>query len=57
MHIWTAQDYPEVPRLTEQQREAIKMVDDIANERQISFGMMFEPGDVGEQSLVLFDNC
>lgn len=46
MHIHTAQDYPDVPRMTDAQREALKMVDDIANEKEIHFGMMFEPGDV-----------
>ena len=46
MHIHTAQEYPDVPKLTEAQKEAIKMVDEIANEPEIHFGMMFEPGDI-----------
>ena len=46
MHIHTAQDYPDVPRLTKSQEEALKMVDDIANEKEIHFAMMFETGDI-----------
>jgi hypothetical protein len=45
-HIMTAQDYPEVPRLTEQQKEAIKLVGEVANEEKFHFAMMFEPGDI-----------
>jgi hypothetical protein len=45
-HIWSAQDWPEVPRLTDQQREAILLVDQVANEERMHFGMMFEPGDI-----------
>ena len=46
MHIYSAQDWLEVPRLTEQRKEALKVVDDIANEEHMHFGMMFEPGDI-----------
>lgn len=46
MHIYSAQDFPDVPRLTEEQKEALKLIDDIANEQEIHFGMMFEPGDI-----------
>lgn len=45
-HIESAQDFPEVPRLTEKQREAYTLVDSVANEEQMHFGMMFEPGDI-----------
>lgn len=45
-HIFTAQEYPEVPRLTEAQKEAIKLVDSVANEQAYHLGMMFEPGDI-----------
>ncbi|OAL29917.1 hypothetical protein AYO22_01823 [Fonsecaea multimorphosa] len=46
-HIFTAQEeYPELPRLTEQQKEAIMLIQQIANEEKFHFGMMFEPGDI-----------
>ncbi|KAK4501513.1 hypothetical protein PRZ48_007322 [Zasmidium cellare] len=45
-HIESAQDFPEVPRLTEKQREAFNFVDKVANEEHMHFGMMFEPGDI-----------
>jgi hypothetical protein len=45
-HIFTAQDFPELPRLTEQQKEAIKLVGEVANDERFHFAMMFEPGDI-----------
>jgi hypothetical protein len=45
-HIFSAEDYEDVPRLTDQQREAIMFIDSVAREEQMHFGMMFEPGDI-----------
>lgn len=46
-HIWTADtDFPDLPRLTAQQREAIDLVGQVANEEKFHFAMMFEPGDI-----------
>ena len=46
MHIHSAQEFSEVPRLTDKQKEALELVDDIANEKEMHFEMMFEPGDI-----------
>lgn len=45
-HITTAQEFPEIPRLTEQQKEAIALVGKVANDPKFHFAMMFEPGDI-----------
>lgn len=44
-HIISAQRYPDVPRLTDIQMEAIDTIDRLANDERFSLGMMFEPGD------------
>ncbi len=44
-HITAAQEFPEVPRLTEKQKEAIEMLVTLANEDRFHYAMMFEPGD------------
>jgi TfdA family taurine catabolism dioxygenase TauD len=45
--VFTAQDsYPEVPRLTTQQREALELVDAIAAEPGVALAIDFEPGDI-----------
>jgi hypothetical protein len=45
-HITSAQRYPEVPRLTPQQLEAMDLVDALANSEEFHFATMFQPGDV-----------
>jgi len=46
-HIYTAaQELPELPSVTEQQTEAIHLIQSIANDEKFHFGMMFEPGDI-----------
>ncbi len=45
-HIRSAQRYPEVPRLTEAQTEAIALLDSIVADESMHFSMMFEPGDI-----------
>jgi hypothetical protein len=45
-HIAAAQDFPEVPRLTDAQREALSLIDTLANDPRFHFAMMFEPGDM-----------
>lgn len=44
-HIRSAQRYPEVPRLTAAQTEAMDLIDRLANDERFCFGMMFEAGD------------
>jgi hypothetical protein len=44
--VFTAQDYPEVPRLTEQQKELLALVDQIAAEPGIGLEMDFRAGDI-----------
>ncbi|MEO5724377.1 MAG: TauD/TfdA family dioxygenase [Ilumatobacteraceae bacterium] len=44
--VFTAQNYPDVPRLTEQQREVLELVDEIASEPGIAQQMDFQPGDI-----------
>lgn len=43
-YIWFAQDFPEVPRHTPQQIEALKLFDQLADE--LALNMHFEPGDI-----------
>lgn len=44
-HILSAQEFPEVPRLTPLQLEAMQLVNALANETRFHTEMMFEPGD------------
>ncbi|WP_431907779.1 TauD/TfdA family dioxygenase [Micromonospora carbonacea] len=44
--IFSAQDYPEVPRLTEEQVELLHLLDDIAREPGVALDMDFQPGDI-----------
>ncbi|WP_181780815.1 TauD/TfdA family dioxygenase [Pseudonocardia pini] len=44
--IFSAQDYPEVPRLTEAQVELLHLLDTIAREPGVALDMDFRPGDV-----------
>jgi hypothetical protein len=43
-YIWFAQEFPEVPRHTPQQIEALKLFDVLADE--LALDMHFEPGDI-----------
>lgn len=45
-HIRSAQRFPEVPRLTAMQEEALDLVDSLAASPEFSFSMMFQPGDI-----------
>lgn len=46
-HIFAAhENFPELGPLPEEQREAILLVNKLANEERFHFGMMFEPGDI-----------
>ncbi len=45
-HIRSAQRFPEVPRLTPEQLQAMDLVDRLAASPGFHFSMMFEPGDV-----------
>jgi hypothetical protein len=45
-HILSAQRYPEVPRLTPRQLEAMTLVDTLAADPAFHFSMLFDPGDV-----------
>ena len=45
-HIKSAQRYPDVPRLTEAQIEALDLLDQLANDPAFHFSMMFEAGDL-----------
>lgn len=44
-HIISAQDFPEVPRLTAEQLEAMKLVNALASDPRFHTSMMFEAGD------------
>lgn len=44
-HILAAQEFPDVPRLTPQQLEAMTLVNALANDPRFHSSMMFEPGD------------
>ena len=44
-HIISAQDWPEVPRLTPAQIEAMELINTLANDPRFHYAMMFEPGD------------
>ena len=45
-HINSAQRYDEVPRLSEQQLDALELFDTLSQSPQFSYSMMFEPGDL-----------
>jgi hypothetical protein len=50
-HIWThvtaaQENWPELPRLTDRQIEAVTLVNQLANDERFHIGMMFEPGDI-----------
>ena len=45
-HIISSQDFNDVPRLTEKQLEAIRIVETVARQPKFHFAMMFEPGDI-----------
>lgn len=45
-YIRNAQRFPDVPRLTPAQREALDLIDSIANERAFHVDMDFQPGDM-----------
>jgi len=46
LYILTAQDYPEVPRITAEQIEVLKLFDDITYEPGMAIEMDFRPGDI-----------
>jgi hypothetical protein len=45
-YIRDAQRHPQVPRLTEPQREALDLIETIANDPAVHVEMRFQPGDV-----------
>ncbi|HKI99584.1 MAG TPA: TauD/TfdA family dioxygenase [bacterium] len=45
-YIESAQRFPDVPRLTEAQREALDLFDSLAEDARLRLDMAFEPGDV-----------
>lgn len=45
-HIISAQRFPEVPRLTPIQEEAMALLDSLAGSDEFHFSTMFEPGDL-----------
>ena len=45
-YIFTAQDYPETPRLTPQQIEVVKLFDEITYEPGMAIATSFQPGDI-----------
>lgn len=45
-YIDSARRFPEIPELTEQQRAALDLFDDLANDPAINLQMTFEPGDM-----------
>lgn len=46
LYILTAQDYPEVPRITPQQVEVLELFDKITYEEGMAIEMDFRPGDI-----------
>ena len=46
LYILTAQEYPEVPRLTPEQIEVLQLFDDITYEPGMAIEMDFRPGDI-----------
>ena len=45
-YIDKAQDHPDVPRLTDEQRELLDLVDSLAADPELRLDMDFEPGDI-----------
>ena len=45
-HIESAQRFPEIPRLTARQIEAMDLLDAIVRDENFQLSMMFEPGDI-----------
>lgn len=45
-HIISAQRFDEVPRLSQQQKEALELFDSLSPSPEFSYCMMFEPGDM-----------
>jgi hypothetical protein len=45
-HIYSGQDFPDVPRLTDKQKEALAYIDELTNDETLYFSMMFEQGDI-----------
>lgn len=46
-HIYAAHEhYPELPALTDKQKEALKLIDEFAENPKYHFSMLFEPGDI-----------
>ena len=46
VYINSAQRFPDAPRLTPAQREALDMFDELANSPRMSFAMRLQPGDM-----------
>jgi hypothetical protein len=46
LYILTAQDYPEVPRITPEQVEVLRLFDEITYEPGMAIEMDFRPGDI-----------
>jgi hypothetical protein len=46
LYILTAQDYPEVPRITPEQVEVLELFDKITYEEGMAIAMDFRPGDI-----------
>jgi len=44
--IFSAQDYPEVPRLTDAQIEVLNLFEEVSQEPGLAIDMDFQPGDV-----------
>jgi alpha-ketoglutarate-dependent taurine dioxygenase len=45
-HILSAQEFPDVPRLTEEQQAAMTAIDRLAMDPEYHYSMEFEPGDI-----------
>ncbi|MGZ5852941.1 MAG: TauD/TfdA family dioxygenase [Xanthobacteraceae bacterium] len=44
--ILSGQRFPEVPRMTKEQEEAMALIDELGNSDRFHFTMMFQPGDI-----------
>lgn len=45
-YIMTGQRFPEVPRLTQGQEDAIKLIEEICNDPQVQLSFYMKPGDI-----------
>jgi hypothetical protein len=45
-YLVSAQRFPEVPRLTEAQEQAIQLIEDICNDSTVQMNFYMQPGDV-----------